>query len=197
MTLRWIHWRRLPQIDFDHFALRPQKRGCLLGTARGVGWGGGGGGTKEWRLDRGYRPKKTGDRRQNNGSVKAVSPRHCAAISALRNCCFNRRAGQSHKDNVRCTAVEEQPEAKEVQLSQPSSTSLLVISSGLTWGLSSTSLLLISPGTLIPRIQWQPLLTNATDRVQHGRWRWNLGPSLVTVVRLLQFWPGQSVKLTQ
>ena len=40
--------------------------------------------------------------------------------------------GQSHKDNVRCTAVaEEQPEAKEVQLSQPSSTSLLMISSGL------------------------------------------------------------------
>ena len=36
--------------------------------------------------------------------------------------------GQSHKDNVRCTAVEEQPEAKEVQLS----TSLLMISSGLT-----------------------------------------------------------------
>ena len=34
--------------------------------------------------------------------------------------------GQSHKDNVRCTAVEEQLEAKEVQLSQPSSTSLLM-----------------------------------------------------------------------
>ena len=27
----------------------------------------------------------------------------------------------SHKDNVRCTAVEEQPEAKEVEFSQPSS----------------------------------------------------------------------------
>jgi len=40
--------------------------------------------------------------------------------------------GQSHKDNVRCTAVAEQPEAKEVQLSQRSSTSLLMISSGLT-----------------------------------------------------------------
>ena len=39
--------------------------------------------------------------------------------------------GQSHKDNVRCTAVEGQPEAKEVQLLQPSSTSLLMISSGL------------------------------------------------------------------
>ena len=73
------------------------------------------------------RPKKTGDtvdRRQNNGSVKAVSTRHCPATGAPRNCCFNCRAGQSHKDNVRCTAVEEQPEAKEVQLSQPSSTSL-------------------------------------------------------------------------
>ena len=61
----------------------------------GWGWGGGGGGTKEWRLDRGYRPKKTGetvDRRQNNGSVKAVSPRHCPATSALHNCCFNCRA---------------------------------------------------------------------------------------------------------
>ena len=39
--------------------------------------------------------------------------------------------GQSHKDNAHCTAVEEQPEAKEVQLSQPSFTSLLMISSGL------------------------------------------------------------------
>ena len=41
--------------------------------------------------------------------------------------------GQSHKDNARCTAVDEQlgqPEAKEVQLAQPSSTSLLMISSG-------------------------------------------------------------------
>ena len=40
--------------------------------------------------------------------------------------------GRCHKDNVRCTAVDEQPEAKEVQLSQRSSTSLLTISSGLT-----------------------------------------------------------------
>ena len=72
------------------------------------------------------------DRRQNNGSVKAVSPRHFPATSALRSCCFNCRAGQSHKDNIRCAAVEEQPEVKEVQLSQPSSTSLLMISSGLT-----------------------------------------------------------------
>ena len=32
------------------------------------------------------------DRRQNNGSVKSVSPRHCPATCALRNCCFNCRA---------------------------------------------------------------------------------------------------------
>ena len=81
-----------------------------------------------------YRAKKTGetmDCSQNNGSVKAVSPHHCAVTSALCNCCFNCCAGQSHKDNVRCTAVEERPEAKEVHLLQPSSTSLLMISSGL------------------------------------------------------------------
>ena len=52
--------------------------------------------------------------------------------------------GQSHKDNVRCTAVDEQLgqlEAKEVQLTQPSSTSLFMISSGLTLRSNSTSLL--------------------------------------------------------
>ena len=74
----WI----LPRVV--HFTLHPQKRDGLLGK-----------GTKEWRLDRGYRPKKAGetvDRRQNNGNVKAVSPRHCPATSALRNFCFNCRA---------------------------------------------------------------------------------------------------------
>ena len=38
----------------------------------------------------------------------------------------------SRRDNVHCTAVEEHLEVKEVQLSPPSSTSLLMISSGLT-----------------------------------------------------------------
>ena len=55
-------------------------------------------GQGDW-LDRGNRPKKTGetvDRRQNNGSVKAVSPRHCPATCALCNCSFNCCAGQSH-----------------------------------------------------------------------------------------------------
>ena len=63
------------------------------------GLGQSGKGTTECRLDRGNRLKKTGetvDRRQNNGSVKAVSPRHCPATCALRNCCFSCCAGQSH-----------------------------------------------------------------------------------------------------
>ena len=73
------------------------------------------------------------DRRQNNGSVKAVSPRHCPVT--IVHCAIavsTAVLGQSDKDNVRCTAVEEQLEAKEVQLSQASSISLLMIFSGLT-----------------------------------------------------------------
>ena len=56
-------------------------------------------GRESERLDRGNRPKKTGrtvDRHQNNGIVKAVSPRHCPATCALRNCSFNCCARQSH-----------------------------------------------------------------------------------------------------
>ena len=72
--------------------------------------GGGGGGERVTARPR-IPPKKTGetvDRRQNNGSVKAVSLRHCPATCAP-------VLGQSHKDNVRCTAVEEQPEAKALK----------------------------------------------------------------------------------
>ena len=76
----------------------------------------------EWGGERG---------RQSEGSTADTArkrperPVHCAiAVSTA-------VLGQSHKDNVLCTAVEEQLEAKEVQLSQPSSTSLLMISSGL------------------------------------------------------------------
>ena len=55
-------------------------------------------GRQSERLDRGNRPKKTAetvDHLQNNRSVKAVSPRHCPATCALRNCCFNCCVGQS------------------------------------------------------------------------------------------------------
>ena len=78
--------------------------------------------------------RETVDCCQNNGSVKAVSPRHCPATSALHNCCFNCSVGQSHKDNVRCTAAEERLKAKEVQLSQPHLPPL-----DLTWYLDSNS----------------------------------------------------------
>ena len=96
------HWGERDAAVWFSVALRPQRRVGLLGT--GTEWEG----DESDRLDRGNRPKKTGetvDRRQNNGSVKAVSPRHCPATCALRNCSFNCCAGQSHKDNVRCTAV--------------------------------------------------------------------------------------------
>ena len=64
----------------------------------------------------------------------------------LANCCFNSCAEQSHKDNVRRATVEEQLKQKVVQLSEPSSTSQLLISPGLSRGSSYTSQLLISPG---------------------------------------------------
>ena len=66
----------------------------------------------EFRLDCGYRPKKTGetvDRRQNHG-VPSPFPSDLCTTQLL----FQL---QSHNDNVRCTAVEEKLEAKEVQLS--------------------------------------------------------------------------------
>ena len=54
------------------------------------------------RTDPELKTEEAVDRRQNNGSVKAVSPRHCVATSVLRSCCLNCCAEQSHKDNVRC-----------------------------------------------------------------------------------------------
>ena len=77
---------------------------------------------------------------------------HCAiAVSTAQH-------GQSHKDNVRCTAVEEQLEAKEVQLSQPSSTSLYTHDP--FWANLKVQLhlplldLLISPGTLTETVSY-------------------------------------------
>ena len=89
-----------------------------------VGWGGGGGrksdgSTTDTARKRPERPW-TGARTMEvlRRCPLAIAQRlvHCAtAVSTA-------VLGQSHKDNVRCTAVEEQPEAKEVQLSaeQPS-----------------------------------------------------------------------------
>ena len=69
-----------------------------------VGEGEVGGGGE--RVKAGPRPptrktEEAADRRQNKGSVKAVSPRHCAATGVPRSyCCLNCCAEQSHKDNV-------------------------------------------------------------------------------------------------
>ena len=57
------------------------------------------------------RPRLPVDCRQNN--VTAVSVRHCAATTALRNCCPNCYAEQIHKDNVRSSAVGKQLKQKK------------------------------------------------------------------------------------
>ena len=101
-------------------ALRPRKRDGLLGTGT------------EWEGDDRKRPERPWTAARTMEVLRrcplAIAQRlvHCASTAV--------RLGQSHKDNVRCTAVDEQLgqlEAKEVQLAQPSSTSLLMISSGL------------------------------------------------------------------
>ena len=55
--------------------------------------------------------------------------RHCEATSVLRNCGFNCCAKQSQ---VRSTVVEEQLKQKTAHLSEPSSTSLLLVSPRLS-----------------------------------------------------------------
>ena len=65
----------------DHFALRPQKRGCGSVIRDGDG---GGGQKSQVKARRPPRPEKDRrdravDHRQNNESVKAVSSRRCLA----------------------------------------------------------------------------------------------------------------------
>ena len=122
------HTAQSEQLDggADHFALRPQKRGGLLGTGTGRGGRGGTADTARKRPERPWTVARTMEVLRRCPLAIAQRLVHCAvAVSTA-------VLGQSHKDNVRCTAVEEQLEAKEVQLSQPSSTSLLIISFGLT-----------------------------------------------------------------
>ena len=116
----------------DHFTLRPQKRGGLLETGDG---GEGGGERKSEGLTADTARKRT-ERPWTAARTMEVL-RRCPLAIAQRLVHYSTAVstavlGQNHKDNVRCTAVEEQLEAKEVQLSQPSSISLLMISSGLT-----------------------------------------------------------------
>ena len=80
------------------------------------GWGGVGGGGRG-RKSEGSTADTARNRPERPWTAARTMEVHCAvAVSTA-------MLGQSHKDNVRCTAVQEQLEAKEVQLSQPSSTS--------------------------------------------------------------------------
>ena len=109
-----------------HFVLRQQKRDGLLGTGTGGGRGrkseGSTADTAWKRPERPWTATRTMEVLRRCPLAIAQRLMHCAiAVSTA-------VLGQNHKDNVRCTAVEEQLEVKEVQLSQPSSTSLPMVS---------------------------------------------------------------------
>ena len=102
----------------------------------------------------GYRPKKTGetvDRRQNNGSVKAVSPRHGAVINALRNCSFNCRAWAESQRQcpLHCSGGTSRSERSPTFAAQHHLPAHDLFWANLKVHLRPTSLLLISPGTLV------------------------------------------------
>ena len=91
----------------DHLALRSQKRGCLLGTGGGGGGGGGGGRKSEGstadtarkRPERPWTAARTMEVLRRCPLAIAQRLVHCAiAVSTA-------VLWQSHKDNVRCTAV--------------------------------------------------------------------------------------------
>ena len=103
-------------VNLLHYAYKSyvEESFCLTSTEtrlliRDGDWRGGVGGGGERVKAQSHAPtrktKEAVDRRQNNKNVKAVSPRHCAAACVPRNCCLNCREGQSHKDNVRSSAV--------------------------------------------------------------------------------------------
>ena len=113
-----------------HFALRPQKRDGLFGGRGGGGGRKGEGSTADTARKRPERPwtaARTMEVLRRCPLAIAQRLVHCATAVSIP--CLGR---VTRTMSVRCTAVEEQPEAKEVQLSQPSSTSLIIISSGLT-----------------------------------------------------------------
>ena len=105
----------------------------------------GGRGSRRGRKRVNGRPKRLWTTARTTTMLRQWGPRQRAATSVLRKCCFNWCAEQTQGQYplLRCWEITE---TKEVQLSEPSSTSLLLISSGLSWGSSTTSLLLISPG---------------------------------------------------
>ena len=163
------------EVPFFYVALRQRKRGGLLGT----GGGGGGGGER----DIPGRPKETGetvDRRQNSMEVLrrcpalAIAQRlvHCAI--AVSTAVF----GQSQRQCPLLLLTQlEQLAAKEVQLSAlPSSTSLLMISSGLSWMSSSTSLLIswsrLERPCEVPFLSFMLLYVHGGEMAYSGRERY-------------------------
>ena len=108
------HYRATPHRS-DHFALQPQKRDGLLGTGtagRGRKSEGSTADTARKRPERPWTAARKMEVLRRCPLAVAIAQRlvHCAiAVSTA-------VLGQNHKDNVRCTAVEEQLAAKEVQL---------------------------------------------------------------------------------
>ena len=103
------------------------------------------GGKEEWRLKTGANPDQgcrgPPPEKQN---VMAVSAQHCTATTVLHNCCPN--CGTVTKSKTMSAAPTGNNWSKRSPTFKPSSTSLLLISSGLTCGSSTISLLLILPG---------------------------------------------------
>ena len=113
------------------------------------------------------------DRRQNNGSVKAVSPRHCPATSALRNCCFNCRAWAV----TRTMSVALLLRNNSKQRSPTFAAQLRLLTHDLFWASLKVQLhlpplrsldRLISPGTLLTLHSYS-VLTN-TDPIDLQIW---------------------------
>ena len=97
-------------------ALRPQKRGCLLGPGRGWESEGSTADTSWKRPERPWTAARTMPevlRRCPLAIAQRRLVRHC--VIAVSTAVLGR---VTRTTDVRCTAVEEQPEAKEVQLSQ-------------------------------------------------------------------------------
>ena len=120
----------------------------------GTGVGGGGGGerkSEDSTADTARKRPETVDRRQNNGSVKAVSPRHwlpidlCTAQLLFQLLCL----GSVTKTMFVAPLLRNNLKRKKSNFRSPApppcSWSLL------GWGSNSTSLLLISPGTLVSK----------------------------------------------
>ena len=92
-------------LDLDHFALRPQKQGCLLGT--GTRGGGRGGGRKS-EGSTADTARKRPDRQWTAARTMKVLRRCPLAIvqRLVHRATAVSTAVQSHKDNVRCTVLQ-------------------------------------------------------------------------------------------